>query len=104
MKYCQQGRSDGGYIGIYTSKISNRSVRVSDWDINTSFEIAMTVVETYTPPIKFLATPLTARLLVITLAIDVSLRFDVNHDSWARCAVLCCELPLDDDKYVHINR
>ena len=28
-----QGRSDGGYIGIYTPKISNRFVHV--WDINT---------------------------------------------------------------------
>jgi len=36
-----QGRSDGGYIGIYTPKISNRFVHV--WDINMScFEIAMT--------------------------------------------------------------
>ena len=35
-----QGRSDGGYIGIYTPKISNRFVHV--WDINTCFEIAMT--------------------------------------------------------------
>ena len=32
--------SDGGYIGIYTPKISNRFVHV--WDINTCFEIAMT--------------------------------------------------------------
>ena len=35
-----QGRSDGGYIGIHTPKISNRFVHV--WDINTCFEIAMT--------------------------------------------------------------
>ena len=35
-----QGRSDGGYIGIYTPPISNRFVHV--WDINTCFEIAMT--------------------------------------------------------------
>ena len=35
-----QGRSDGGYIVIYTPKISNRFVHV--WDINTCFEIAMT--------------------------------------------------------------
>jgi len=36
-----QGRSDGGYIGIYyTPKISNGFVHV--WDINTCFEIAMT--------------------------------------------------------------
>ena len=34
------GRSDGGYIGIYTPKISNRLVHV--WDINTCFETAMT--------------------------------------------------------------
>ena len=34
------GRSDGGYFGIYTPKISNRFVHV--WDINTCFEIAMT--------------------------------------------------------------
>ena len=30
----------GGYIGVYTPKISNRFVHV--WDINTCFEIAMT--------------------------------------------------------------
>ena len=35
-----QGRSDGGYIGIYTPKISNHFVHV--WDINPCFEIAMT--------------------------------------------------------------
>jgi len=35
-----QGRSDGGYTGIYTPKISNRFVHVRD--INTYFEIAMT--------------------------------------------------------------
>jgi len=36
-----QGRSDGGYIGIYTpQKISNRFVHV--WDTNTCFKIAMT--------------------------------------------------------------
>ena len=34
------GRSDGGYIGMYTPKISNRFVHV--WDINTCFEIAIT--------------------------------------------------------------
>ena len=39
-KRLYQGRSDGGYIGIYTPKISNRFVHV--WDINTSFETAMT--------------------------------------------------------------
>jgi len=31
----EQRRSDGGYIGIYTPKISNRFVHV--WDINTMF-------------------------------------------------------------------
>ena len=37
----EQGRSAGGYIGIYTPpQISNRFVHV--WDINTLFEIAMT--------------------------------------------------------------
>ena len=35
----RQGRSDRGYIGIYTPKISNRFVHV--WDINTCFEIAI---------------------------------------------------------------
>ena len=35
-----QGRSNGGYIGIYTPKISNCFVHV--WDINTCLEIAMT--------------------------------------------------------------
>jgi len=35
-----QGRSDRGYIGIYTPKISNRFVHV--WDISTCFEIPMT--------------------------------------------------------------
>jgi len=42
-----QGHSDGGYIGIYTPKISNRFVHVCD--INICFEIAMTIVKTYTP-------------------------------------------------------
>ena len=40
--WCIQGRGDwgGGYIGIYTLKISNPFVHV--WDINICFEIAMT--------------------------------------------------------------
>jgi len=51
-----QGRSDGGYIGIYTPKINNRFVYV--WDINTCLKLQW-LVKTYTPPqIKFLATPL----------------------------------------------
>jgi len=41
LKDTYQGRSDGGgYIGIYTPKISNRFVHV--WDINTCLEIGMT--------------------------------------------------------------
>jgi len=38
--YVIQGRSDGGYMGIYTPKLSNHFVHV--WDINTCFEIAVT--------------------------------------------------------------
>jgi len=40
LSQCNQERSDGGYIGIYTPKISNRFVHVRD--ITTCFEIAMT--------------------------------------------------------------